>query len=205
LRCELCNINYKSRTGLWKHNKNYHTKILVETEIIPQNSTNNTQKPTNLHKIILCKDCNKLFSRNDSLKRHELKCVMKEKKNDKIILLEEKIKILEKKCIGKKINNNSNNYNNNRIINNNIFINKIGNENINKLNKNEIMQIFNKEFESVLTFVELLNFNDRLKENHSFCTTNLESIYLSIYNNDTKTIDKERKKYFFDTLLEKID
>jgi hypothetical protein len=37
LRCELCNINYKSRTGLWKHNKNYHTKILVETEIIPQN------------------------------------------------------------------------------------------------------------------------------------------------------------------------
>jgi hypothetical protein len=124
---------------------------------------------------------------------------MKEKKNDKIILLEEKIKILEKKCIGKKINNNSNNYNNNRIINNNI----------NKLNKNEIMQIFNKEFESVLTFVELLNFNDRLKENHSFCTTNLESIYLSIYNNDTKTIDKERNKYFFDTLLklskEKID
>jgi hypothetical protein len=40
-----------------------------------------------------------------------------------------------------------------------------------------------------------------LPSNHSFCTTSLESKYLSTYNTDTNKVDKDRKKYFFDKLL----
>jgi hypothetical protein len=41
-----------------------------------------------------------------------------------------------------------------------------------------------------------------LPENHTFCTTNLKSKYLDVYNTDTKTVEKDRKKYFFDNLLQ---
>jgi hypothetical protein len=43
-----------------------------------------------------------------------------------------------------------------------MIINKLGTENLAELNDTEISSIFNKEIESVLTFVELLNFNERL-------------------------------------------
>jgi hypothetical protein len=64
------------------------------------------------------------------------------------------------------------------------------------------MQIFNKELESITTMIELLNFNERLPENHSFCTTNLESGYMAVYNTDKQTIEKDRKKYLFDKILD---
>jgi hypothetical protein len=76
-----------------------------------------------------------------------------------------------------------------------------GTEKLSELTKNEITKIFNKELESIFTFVEMINFNERLKTNHSFCTTNLESKFLSTYNDETKKIDKDRKKYFIDKLL----
>jgi hypothetical protein len=64
------------------------------------------------------------------------------------------------------------------------------------------MNIFNKELSSVTTLIELLNFNERLPENHSFCTTNLESNYVSIYNTEKQIPEKDRKKYMFDTILD---
>ena len=42
----------------------------------------------------------------------------------------------------------------------------------------------------------------RLPENHNFCTTNLESKYSSLYNNEKQTIEKDRKKYLFDKILD---
>ena len=38
-------------------------------------------------------------------------------------------------------------------------------------------------------------------ENHSFCSTALESPYLSFYNTDTNTVNKERKRYFFEDVI----
>jgi len=64
------------------------------------------------------------------------------------------------------------------------------------------MEIFNKELESITTMIELLNFNERLPENHSFCTTNLESNYMSVYNAEKQTVEKDRKKYMFDKILD---
>ena len=69
------------------------------------------------------------------------------------------------------------------------------------LNENEIKQILLKNGEGITKFIELINFNKELPQNHTFCTTNLKSKYLDVYNTDTKTIEKDRKKYYFDNLL----
>jgi hypothetical protein len=103
LQCKTCNIIYKNRTGLWKHNKKYHGKILCEPIIIPQNPTNELcnkiSEPLNtiiLHKSILCRYCDKKFKFKQGRWKHELKCkINKKEKNDKINILEDKIKYLE--------------------------------------------------------------------------------------------------------------
>jgi hypothetical protein len=140
----------------------------------------------NHHKINSCPNKNIVITKNDI---SELK--------DKITGLESKIDKINKKS-NKKIINNTNN---GMIINNNIIINKIGTENLLEFNDTEISMIFNKELEGIITFIELLNFNERFPQNHNYCTTSLESKYLSTYNDETKTIEKDRKKYFFDKLL----
>jgi hypothetical protein len=203
--CEICIKKYKSYQTLWKHNKKNHK---IKINIIPQNTSTSPQETSK--KEYKCKYCEKNYSRNDNLKRHENTCkhkiILENNKNEiKEIEIKfnseiEKLKDEIKKCNKKKITNTNNN-NNHGIINNNITINKIGTENLSLLNNDEIIKIFNKELESILTFIEMINFNERLKENHSFCVTNLESKFLSTYNDETKKIDKDRKKYFIDKLL----
>ena len=51
--------------------------------------------------------------------------------------------------------------------------------------------------------VELLNFNEKLPENHSFCTTALNDKYISTLNTETLMVEKKRKKDFFDLMLNK--
>jgi hypothetical protein len=163
----------------------------------PQNTSNTVV-------IYKCNKCSKILSRIDNLHRHEKKCKEKDNTNNEITELKEEINKLKteitKKANKKTINNNHGNIQNGHIINN-ITINKIGNENLSLLNDNEITMIFNKELEGITTFIELLNFNERLPENHSYCTTSLESKFLSVYNSETNKIEKDRKKYFFDKLL----
>ena len=40
-----------------------------------------------------------------------------------------------------------------------------------------------------------------MPQNHYFCTTNLESHYSSIYNTENQKVDKSRKKYLFEKIL----
>jgi hypothetical protein len=69
------------------------------------------------------------------------------------------------------------------------------------LNDNEISEIFDKKIESVIKFIQHLNFNERLPSNHNFCTTSIDGHYLHIYNTDQLTKECDRKKYFFEELL----
>ena len=211
-KCNECKKDYSSYQSLWIHNKKYHSKnninnqqsININQHIIQPNI--NINQPALINNLE-CKKCKKIFSFIQSRWRHEKKCdknteVIGNAAQTQIQKLETKIEQLEKK-VNKKSNKkiiNNNNTNNGTIINN-IVINKIGSENLLEFNDNEITQIFNKELEGIVTFIELLNFNERLPQNHSYCTTSLESKYLSTYNKETNTIEKDRKKYFFDKLL----
>jgi hypothetical protein len=202
--CKLCNIGYVTYNGLWKHNKKYHNvNILLAYNNSSQNISNGITKVCigEKQKKYICIKCNKEYNNKTSKYKHQKTCVKKDNINDikqHIKNLEDEMKILKTSIGRKKITNNNNN---NGIINN-ITINKIGSESLSDLTNPEISTIFNKELESIFTFVEMINFNKRLRKNHSFCTTSLESNFLSTFNDETKTIDKERKKYFFDKLLD---
>jgi hypothetical protein len=128
-----------------------------------------------------------------------------EKYDQELDMLKEKINTLEKtnnKTNNKtKINNGNSNKVNGNMINTNITINKTGSENINLLNYEDVSIIFDNEISSVIKLIELVNFSENTPENHSFCSTNLDSPYLSFYNTDTNSINKERKRYFFEEVI----
>ncbi len=190
--CKICNKNYSSYKTLWRHNATHHKN---ENIVI----TNDTKV-----RSFECEHCNKKFTTKQSMNYHiKNTCnnIIKTKKiEEQIVELQNQINNI--KSVKNITNNNTNNNsNNNKTINNIIVINKIGTENIADLNDNEIKEIFDKKFESIIKFVKHLNFNDRLPSNHNFCTTSLEGQYLQIYNTDESVNEKERKYYFFENLL----
>jgi hypothetical protein len=191
--CVICTKNYKSYQSFWNHNKINH----------PDEHIQISKKV----KDFSCTKCNKKFTRKSNLQYHLETACKKKDVVDKTTLLEKelnelknKFNLFESKTINPSINNSSIN---NGTVNNIIYINKTGNENLLELNKKEVTEIFDKDLTSVLTFVEKLNFNERLPSNHSFCTTNLEGPYLSVYDSDNSKIKKDRKKYFFEELFSK--
>lgn len=203
--CKQCDKNYSSYQSLWIHTKKYHNNH--DKSKVDNDKPNDKpyDKPKD-KKIYECSKCDSSFIHYQSRWKHEKKCnstIKKNKEDEKkeMHIIKTKIEQLEKKVNKKVINTNHGNIYNGTVINNNITINKIGDENLSLLNDNEISMIFNKELESITTFIELLNFNERLPENHNHCTTSLESKYLSVYNSETNKIEKDRKKYFFDKLL----
>ena len=191
-RCTICNINYASRQSLCNHNKKFHRNN-ISNNISNQYLYQHLDQHLDNQKKIICKYCHKIFSFNQSKWVHEKKC----KKN---------INIINNNIINndnRQITNNITKNDNRQIINNNIkfIIKKNGTENLEDLTEEEIKQILLKNGEGITKFIELLNFNKELPQNHTFCTTNLKSKYLDVYNTDTNTIEKDRKKYFFDHLL----
>jgi hypothetical protein len=196
-KCDICNKTYNNKSGLWYHNQKYH-------------SQNNQQL-----NVISCEFCKKIFSRIDNLKRHQIKCKEKHEKNEKekqllYNKLKEDIKSELKKDLQltnkntKIINNtiiNGNNNTNNNLNFPNITINKPGTEDINRLSFEEVNFVLNNELSGVMNLIDLLNFNENNPEDHSINNTAFESAYLSIFNSDTKKIDKERKRYFFESII----
>ena len=156
--CNICNKVYSSYQSLWIHNKKFHNNKSTESM---HNSTKSIHKVDIItNKKYKCIHCNKEYTNKTSKYRHQKDCkITKELCEIKIEKLQNKIEQLEKK-VNKKVINNTNN--GTIINNNNIIINKIGSENLLEFNDNEISQIFNKELESIITFIELLNFNERL-------------------------------------------
>jgi hypothetical protein len=54
---------------------------------------------------------------------------------------------------------------------------------------------------AVINLIEFVNFNVKRPENHSFCSTALESAYLSYYDVDSNSVNKDRKKYYFENVI----
>jgi len=192
--CNLCNKEYKSYQSLWNHNKIKHNELCLRI--------------SNKECKFSCNTCNKKFRKNANLKYHKNNtCKNIILKNDNINNFDDlKNEIIELK---NKINNISNNTlnninNNNSNVNNgtvNIYINKTGTENVLELNDSEKNEIFNKELSGIVSFIKFINFNERLPNNHSFCTKSLEGKYLLSYNTEEEKIESVRKKYFYHELL----
>ena len=203
---------------------NNEKDIIVEDNImlIDENSINNKKdiivEDNNIlidektNKIIKdeyrCEYCLKTYKTRQSKSRHKKTCNVKkggatnvQEINDLINDLQTKIKDLEKNNGAKNIININNGTINNQT-NNKIIINKIGEENPFELKLNQIQKVLSQELISIITLIEYLNFNEQLPSNHNFLTSSLESNYLTIYNSDENTFEKQRKKYVFDEVME---
>jgi hypothetical protein len=213
-RCDICNKSYKDKSGLWYHNTKNHKNInnnlttistSKETKMTTINkTTKSVEKPDNC----ICKYCGKQLSHRNSRWRHEKICEKKISIEKKLEEITQKLDEIQKKSLtNKKSTKIINNINGNIVNGTNtdnsqkIIINKTGNEDLNTLTYDEVSVIFDNQITSVIKLIESLNFDEKKPQNHSFCTTSLESPYLSYYDNGTNSINKERKKYFFDEII----
>jgi hypothetical protein len=223
--CKTCNKHYKSYQSLWNHNHKYHDINVNTRNTNGIHSEHNKLIEDETNKNNICKFCKKELYNRQSRWRHELKCEIKNSQENiksELVEIKNELKQLKEnknnkksttniKVTGTLINGNNNDSGPK------IIINKTGTENINQISYNEVSTIFDNEISSVIKLIELVNFNEcksgskrttrlltKLKdapENHSFCSTALESPYLSFYNTDTNTVNKERKRYFFEEVI----
>lgn len=188
--CEKCNKTYQTANGLWKHNKKHHTdKDKIKKESI-------------------CCYCNKKLSDRHSKWRHEQICILKNKsESNQINEIKEEITKLKSELENVKNKpstiNNINNINNIKNINKGVinYIKPPGSEDISLITEYEAEKILEKEMNCLIALVDYVNFNENYPENHSFCTTALNDKYISTINTETLTIEKQRKKDFFDLML----
>jgi hypothetical protein len=190
MKCDICNKNYASYKTLWYHNKTQHDRII--------------EKEDTIHR---CEFCNKEYKTRQSKSRHKKFCDKKataeiEEISSIINNLQNKINYLEK-TQPLQTQQNIININNGTINNqtNKVYINRIGEEDPFELKYHEIQKILSQEIKSIISFIEYLNFNEQLPSNHNFMTSSLESNYLTIYNSDENTFEKQRKKYVFDEIM----
>ena len=216
--------NYASYQSLWNHNKKFHKdkncnnkKICVDNIIFVKKADFN---------LLQCYYCNKEFSNTSNKSRHikickeiylniqlietdKYKCDICNKGfNCKTSIYRHREVCKETEELSKTtnivINNNITNNNitnNNNIVINNITINKLGEENIDSINKNDILNLFDKEFLSIIKFIELIYFNKKLPENHIFCSPNLNNKIVKIYDTALKKPKAALKNSIFNNIL----
>jgi hypothetical protein len=216
-RCNHCNKNYSSASSLWNHNNKFHKNdIILDNPIIIPN-----------HTLIIpgknydCRICQRKFNNFQNRWKHQKIC---KAKNDELVKSKEelykikkeikktKTELIKNTTINKQINNNNNNNNNTTNNNNgtinNITINAFGKEDVTLLGIPEIKKLI-KNNNPLIDIISLLNFNENLPENHSFCNTSLEGDYVSVINTDNNKIEKKNKHEFYDKVLnssfDKID
>jgi hypothetical protein len=217
------NHKYHDMNANTKNTNGIHSEHIMSTNGIHSEHNKLIEDETNKNNI--CKFCKKELYNRQSRWRHELKCEIKNSQENiksELVEIKNELKQLKENKKNNKITNNIKvtgtliNGNNNDS-GPKIIINKTGTENIDQISYNEVSTIFDNEISSVIKLIELVNFNEykpgskrttrlltKLKdapENHSFCSTALESPYLSFYNTDTNTVNKERKRYFFEEII----
>ena len=89
--CNLCNKFYSSYKSLWNHTNKFHNYCAPKCTIITQNSTENAQNSTE-NTLNNCKYCNKSFSRNYCVIRHEKICKLKNNDNNELDKMKEETK-----------------------------------------------------------------------------------------------------------------
>jgi hypothetical protein len=224
--CEICMKNYSSYQSLWNHNKKFHKDKKCNNKNICDDNIIFVKKAD--FNLLQCYYCNKEFSNTSNKSRHIKTC--KEIYSNIQLIETDKYKCdicnkgfncktsiyrhrevcketEEHSKITNIVINNNNNVtnnnitNNNNIVINNIIINKLGEENIDSINKNDILNLFDKEFLSIIKFIELIYFNKKLPENHIFCSPNLNNKIVKIYDTALKKPKAALKNSIFNNIL----
>ncbi len=199
-KCEICNIYYKSNSGLWKHNlKNHTTKNIIEQSNDNAKIKTSTSEDDGNKKKYFCRNCNKQLSDRNSRWRHEKNC-----KNVSINIINEKVKILEKTIDELKSKPNIvNNYTTNNTLNERKIVihSSPGTESIAHLSIEQQRAIINKGLNSLMYLIKMTNFDKNTPENHSYCVTALNDKHASVIDTKTNAIIKTDKTELFDKVL----
>ncbi len=220
--CSMCNREFKKKCHLDDHLKKKN-KCIQEINIsqnptkIPQNNTQIEQNNLNVTmptKISLdCNYCNKSFARKDALTRHiNQYCPVAKQQNkekqeifDKLILLENKNKLLEEEIKNKdkefkdeiknlkkemkKVQPITNNTQNNNSINignttNNIIMVSYGHEDMSKITPKMLSTACKKGYNSIVHLVEMVHFNPIFPEFQNVYIPSVKDKHAMVYHDD---------------------
>ena len=190
--------------------KHYNFEIKEMTQNDPKMTQNDPKMTPNDPKMTpndpkqkyKCNYCNKCYSKNCHLRRHEKTCKKKQEtealvisQNDKIMKMEKEIEELKKKSTT--TNNITNN--NNNTINNNIHINNYGEENLKHLRSKDFKDIICSMYNAVPQLIEKIHFDPEHPENQNIKYTNKKFPYLKIMK-DNKWQLVNKKHELFDLI-----
>jgi hypothetical protein len=179
--CTICNLKYKTKEGIDKHNRKYHP--------IPF---------TNTPKKYLCSQCSREFNSRQTKWKHVQNCKLKKKSlKQKIDEISEKLQILEQKP-----NNITNNITNNNITNNiQYVINAPTSSTLEHLTFEDQKYILDQNLNSITSLIERVNFNKYVPKNHSYCVTAINDKHASVIDEKTNTIVKTNKEDLYGVIL----
>ena len=182
--------------------------------------TNDSQMLTNdSQNKIICKDCNKIFSKTSNLTRH-IKLYCKENENKKlknqiiikeneIIKLENEIILKENKLMKKELRKNNKMIENNTIINgnnnnntNNIIINNFGNENLEYLTPKYLTELTRIPSLAIPKLIKDIHFNDKHPENKNVRLLHPKNRFIEVHENKW---EHRNKKEIIEHIVETIN
>ncbi len=198
--CEICNLEYSSRMGYYKHNKQFHIDKIGK---VGRKKIEDKQ--------YICSFCKKEFNHNQNKWIHEKKCKQNNSNNNndfltmknEIELLKKKIETLESKP-KTTINNTTNNCtinqtNTNNTINNITFVFPFGKEPINCIPEAEVIKTLEEcGINAITELCKKKHFNPQLPQLHNFCVTAKNDPYAIIVDPETKRTKAVNKKEVFD-------
>ena len=204
-QCNICNKNYKSYQSRWNHMNKFHTPDISQNKAYDKPH----DKPEKVEGYE-CNYCKKLYVHYQSRWKHEQKC--KDKKNDKIQILETKLENMEKiqtellksmKIHPKTLQKINNQLNNNGIVNNINTINNIiiplGDQNLKKaLKKSEKMDILNSGSKAHLKLTDILYNKPEYKKFRNIYITNLSNNIGYVYDKNKNCFIVKNKKDILD-------
>ena len=193
----------------------------------PKNcSTDDIQKKSNQSTKYICEFCNKSYSTNSHMRRHQKTCKKNISSAMEIEFLKENQKKMEieynklqqtvenLKVISNDNISNSNNTTNNNTTNNNtnshndnsthntININNYGSENKDYITKDYLIKLLKEPFQAIPRLIEYTHFNKDHPENQNIKLPNKKQPYVKVLKDD-KWIYADRKSTILDLIDEK--
>jgi hypothetical protein len=167
-----------------------------EPKMNPNEPKMNPNEPKNIHK---CNYCNKCYTTNSHMRRHEKTC-----KKKKEVEINQKEEIAKMKQEIEELKNfkiqTQNNITNNNTINNTININNYGDENIKHLKSKDFANLLSGIYNAVPKLIQQIHFDPKHPENQNIKFTNKKLPYLKVMKNDKwELVDKKTE------LLDLID
>jgi len=174
--------------NLHTNTHNLHTNTHTDEKMMKKNE-------------FICSFCQKIFSRSDSLKRHQKKyCGSAKISKETKALIENMQKELQKVKLEKEIMSNEmnklidkvgdTNIQNQQI---NIHINNYGTENIEYINKTFVHNLLEMPYKAVPKLLKDIHFNPAHPENHNIKITNKKLPFVGIWRDDKWIImDKQQ-------------